>query len=170
MSNLAYEQRLAVLSIGLAGCNGETVDGGSITYYDSRLKAYYGEVVEGGFVIDKSKPLNMKPGLAYRSPMCKGCLNPGAVDRMPDCSDSIVAHAIADDAGNPASYLAKLAIATAGSEFGGFDFVAPDLYAAWWLKHGARVGKRNCGTIMWSDGVSELIPLFEERYNVGSSS
>jgi hypothetical protein len=148
---------LAVLWIGLAGVHGDGDDGSSTTYYDTRLALYYKDLREGGYVIDKSVPLGKNPGLAVKSPMCKGCLNPGIVDRMPDPSESIVAQAIAREAGNPASHLAKLALATAGSQFGGFDFVAPDLYAAWWLAHGARVGVRVGGTIVWNDGTSEEI-------------
>jgi len=157
-----YEQRVAVLWIGLAGVHSDNVDGSATTYYDTRLRAYYGEVVEGGFVIDKSKVLDKKPGLAISSPMCKGCLNPGVVDAMPDPSDSIVAHAIANDPNNPMKGLAQLAVATKG-KFGGLDFIAPDLFAAWWLEKGARVGKRVGDFIEWTDG-KEQIPKFEERY------
>jgi hypothetical protein len=155
-----YERRVATLSIGLGGVGGNTIDGGSITYYDTRLRAYYGELVEGGFVIDKSKVLAEKPGLVIASPLCKGSMKPGTTDALGDVSDNFVANAIANDRNNPASVLAKLAIAG----FGGFDYVAPDLYAAWWLDKGARVGTRIGDTIHWSDGIIEQIPSFEARY------
>jgi len=158
-----YEKRMATLAIGLAGVYGETVDGASVTFYDTRLRAYYGELVEGGFVVDKSKVLESKPGLAVSSPMCKGDMKPGTSDALGDVSDNFVANAIANDGNNPASFLATLAVASKG-HFGGFDFVAPDVYAAWWLDKGARVGTRIGDTIQWSDGIVEQIPSFEARY------
>ncbi len=158
-----YEQRLAVLDKGLAGCHGSTIDSASITYYDTRIRGYYGELVEGGFVLDKSKILCANPMLAISSPMCKGGMKPGTIDAMGDCSDNFVANAIANQSNNPMSTLAQLAIVSKG-KFNGLDFVAPDLYAAWWLEKGARVGTRIGGAIHWSDGIIEQIPNFGDRY------
>ncbi len=158
-----YEQRLAVLWVGLSGCHGDAINGASITYYDTRLRAYYGEVIEGGFIIDKREVLARKPGLSVSSPMCKGSMKPGTIDQLGDCSDSFIANAIANDPNNPMNGLAKLAIVAKG-KFGGMDFVAPDLYAAWWLEKGAKVGTRIVDLILWSNGFSEIIPNFGDRY------
>jgi hypothetical protein len=157
-----YDRRLAVLSIGLAGCYADTVTGSSITYYDSRLKPYYGELVEGGWVLDKSAVLDGKPSLAVLAPMCQGNLPAGTRDAFGGAKDSFVAQAIAEDTDNPAAAIARMMIAV--PDCGAFDFVAPDVYAAWWAKRGARVGRRHDDKIVWSDGTEESIPPFAHRY------
>jgi hypothetical protein len=157
-----YDQRLSVLGIGLGGCHGETVDGGHITYYDTRLRAYLGELVEGGYVIDKSKPLAERPSLAYMSPMCKGALPSGTTEEFHIAPDNFVANAIANESGNPAAGIARMMLAI--PRCGAFDYVAPDVYAAWWMRQGARVGQRKGDSIVWSDGSQEAIPEFSNRY------
>jgi hypothetical protein len=157
-----YDQRLSVLGIGLGGCHGETVDGGHITYYDSRLKPYLGELVEGGYVIDKSAVLQDKPSLALLSPMCRGNLPTGSTEAFNIAPDNFVANAIANDTHNPAAPIARMMLAL--PKCGAFDYLAPELYSAWWLKQGARVGQRTGDRIVWSDGVEEAIPAFEDRY------
>jgi hypothetical protein len=160
--NKGYELRLAVLSIGLAGCYGDGIDGSRISYYDTRLRPYLGELVEGGYVIDKSSVLEAKPDLAVLSPMCNGKLPPGTRDVFPGAEGSIVAQSIANDPYNPAAPLARIMLAV--PDCGAFDDVAPDVYAAWWAKHGARIGQRKGNKIVWSDGTEETIPPFAQRY------
>jgi hypothetical protein len=160
--NKGYELRLAVLSIGLAGCYGDGIDGCHITYYDSRLRPYFGELVEGGFVIDKSAVLEAKPDLSVLSPLCKGSLPAGTRDAFHGAAGSIVAHSIANEPDNPAAGLARLMLAI--PDCGAFDDVAPDVYAAWWAKHGARIGQRRGNKIVWADGTEEIIPPFAQRY------
>jgi hypothetical protein len=161
----AYQQRLAVLGIGLAGCSGHGTDGSTISYYDRRLRAYLGELVEGGWVIIKTQPLGSNPLLAVMAPLCRGSLAPGMRDVFQGVEGSIVAQAIAADTDNPAAPLARLMLAA--PQLGIFDQVAPDLYAAWWLSHGARVGQRRGDKIVWADGTEEAIPPFDSRYQEG---
>jgi hypothetical protein len=163
--NKGYELKLAVLSIGLAGCYGEGIDGSHITYYDTRLRPYYGELVEGGYVIDKSAVLDAKPGLVVLSPLCRGSLPPGTRDVFPGANGSIVAQAIANELDNPAAPLARLMLAV--PDCGAFDDVAPNVYAAWWAKQGARIGQRQGNKIVWNDGTEGVIPPFAQRYEEG---
>jgi hypothetical protein len=133
--------------------------------YDTRLAAYFGELVEGGFVIDKSAALAERPSLAVTQPMCKGSLPVGTRDEFQGAENSFVAHALAN--GGPEvhgsfSTLAKLAIAA--PKCGMFDDVAPDVFADWWRAHGARVGIRQGEYIVWDNGDHEAIRPFESRY------
>jgi hypothetical protein len=162
-----YEQRLAVLSVGLAGCHGDTVDGASISFYDRRLAPYLGELVEGAWVIDKSAVLESRPGLAVLAPLCRGDLPLGTRQPFAGAEGSLVAHAIASDPDNPAAPLAQLALLAPAC--GAFDDVSPDVYAAWWQGHGARVGQRRGDVIAWADGEQEPIPPFAQRWAEGPS-
>lgn len=159
-----YDVRLATLEIGLAGCHGVYHgENSSVTIYDSRLRAYFGEVVEGGFVIDKSAVLDRNPALCVRSPMCSGKLKSGERDPFQGADrGSIVANAIAQDEQNPAARLAALMLAA--PHCGAFDYIAPDAYAAWWRERGARVGIRRGNAIAWNDGTEETIPPFAGRF------
>ncbi len=163
-----YNQRLTVLSIGLVGCSGHTADGASITYYDRRIAAYFGELVEGGFVIVKTAVLDERPGLAVASPMVRGNLPSGARNPFRAPTDSIIARSMMADQNNPARGLAALMMAAPAC--GAFDDVAPDVYAAWWAEHGARVGVREGDTIVWTDGEREPIRPFASRYVEGAPS
>jgi hypothetical protein len=158
---MSYERRLMVLGRGLAGCSGEG-KGSSITYYDSRLRPYFGELLEGGYVVDKREVLEERPGLAVLSPMCDGGLPLGAVDEFKSAEGSLVAQAIASGGEGSFRDLARLALAA--PRCGAFDFVAADVYAAWWKDHGARVGRRVGEVIRWDDGSEESIRPFETRY------
>jgi hypothetical protein len=122
-------------------------------------------LVEGGYVIDKSAVLNAKPDLAVLSPMCKGSLPPGTRDAFQGAEGSIVARSIANEPDNPAAPIARMMLAV--PDCGAFDDVAPDVYAAWWAKHGARIGQRRGNKIVWSDGTEEVIPPFTQRYQEG---
>jgi hypothetical protein len=167
-SETAYEQRLVVLQIGLGGVSGHLMDGGTVTFYDRRLAPYYGELVEGGYVLDKRAALEARPGLAVLSPMCKGNLAAGQRDLFQGAEGSIVAQAIASDTENPACGLARLALAA--PQCGAFDDVAPDLFADWWRAHGARVGRRRGDVIVWEGGAAEAIRPFARRYLKGDGS
>jgi hypothetical protein len=158
----AYAQRLVVLQLALGGVSGHTTDGSTITYYDRRLAPYYGELIDGGYILDKRASLRARPGLAVLSPMCKGDLAAGRRDRFGGAEGSIVAQAIAGEPENPACGLARLALAA--PQCGAFDDVAPDLFADWWRAHGARVGRRFGAVIVWDDGATEAIRPFARRY------
>src|SRR5205823_1607301 len=122
---------------------------------------YLGELVEGGYVLDKRAALEKRPGLAVLSPMCRGDLAAGQRDPFGGAEGSLVARAIASDPENPASGLARLALAA--PHCGAFDDVAPDIFAAWWRAHGARVGRRLGEEIVWEDGATEAVRPFARR-------
>jgi hypothetical protein len=163
-----YEKRMAVIQIALGGVSGETTDGVHVTFYDRRLQPYFGEVIDGGFILDKRAALLARPGLAIGSPMVKGSLPPGTVDRFADrcplydVADSIVLDAIRSDPTNPAAGLATLM--QDDPACGGCDEVATDVYADGWGKRWARVGRRFGRVVVWDDGQTEQIRPFERRY------
>jgi hypothetical protein len=163
-----YERRMAVIQIALGGVSGETTDGAHVTFYDRRLRPYLGELVEGGYVLDKRAVLMARPWLAIGSPMVKGTLPPGTVDRFIDrhptdaFGESIVLDSIRSDPTNPAAGLA--ALMQDDPACGGFDDVAPDVYADWWRRRGARVGRRLGRVVVWDDGETEQIRPFERRF------
>src|SRR5262245_16567825 len=94
----AYQERFALLQVALGGVNGELADGASCTVYDRRLSPYLGEVVQGGYVLDKREVLEVNPALAYLSPLCRGNLPAGTIRRFRDSvvhpEESIVVQAI----------------------------------------------------------------------------
>lgn len=155
-----YQQRLATLEIGLAGVHGEMVNGGSITIYDTRLSPYFGELVEGGYVIDKAEVLDRKPGLAISSPMCRGNLAAGTREVCTVKADPVMVGALSQ-----AEAFGGLALLLAAApSCGAFDDVAPDVFAAWWADKGARVGQRQGNAIHWQDGTVEQIRPFDQRW------
>src|SRR5262249_55869862 len=136
----SYRQRLVTLEIGLAGCHGQTTDGASVTLYDRRLPCYYGELVEGGWVIDKAAVLDPLPGLTVMAARCRGKLVSGRREAFRGAQDSFVAHALAAQPENGFGGLARLMLAA--PDCGAFDDVSPDVFAAWWRQQGARIGQR----------------------------
>jgi hypothetical protein len=94
--------------------------------------------------------------------MCRGNLAAGERDPFRGAEGSLVAQAIASDRENPASGLARLALAA--PDCGAFDEVAPDVFAAWWRAHGARVGRRRGEVIVWDNGTEEAIRPFARRF------
>lgn len=163
-TDTGYTQRLATLEIGLAGCHGQYAEGNcSVSIPDARLSPYFGELVEGGYVIDNAPALENDYRLAVRAPMCRGNLPAGARDAFPGAADSIVAHALAQSGPeNGYSGLAQLMLIA--PKCGAFDDVSPDVFAAWWASHGARVGQRRGDTIVWADGTVEPIRPFADRW------
>ena len=162
-----YEERFALLQVALGGVSGQTVDGASCTVYDRRLMPYLGEVVEGGYVLDKRSVLEEKPSLALLSPMCRGDLPAGTVrrfrDSVPHPEESIVAQAIVQSPEHPLRGLVALMLLD-GAELESFDEVAPDVFAAWWARRGARVGRRRGNEIVWANGDVTVIPAFARRW------
>ena len=49
-------------------------------------------------------------------------------------------------------------------KFKGPDSVSPAAYGAYWLKHGAKVGRRVGDKVVWTDGSETVIPPFEKRW------
>lgn len=160
-----YEEKFAILQVALGGVSGQTVDGASCTIYDCRLSPYLGEVVEGGYVLDKRAVLEENPALAFLSPMCRGDLPAGTIRRfresVPHPEDSIVAQSIITSPEHPLRGLVGLMCQCADCE--SFDDVAPDVFAAWWADKGARVGRRRGNEIVWANGDVTAIPAFACR-------
>ena len=105
--------------------------------------------VDGCLVIDKREVLEQSPGLAIRAPMCKAVLGDGEIDRFREIKDvgsSLVLQAFARGDGQQRGLaaLAAISLADPSLEPGSLDFVGPATYAAWWRKHGARVGVLHC--------------------------
>lgn len=84
------------------------------------------------------------------------------VDACPNAAESLVGQAIAACPDNSASGLAQLMMAA--PDCGSFDEVAPDVFAAWWRAHGARIGQRCGDSIVWEDGTREEIRPAQYRY------
>lgn len=107
-------------------------------------------------VVDKRPAVEQDWGLAIRSPICSAKLEPGQVSRFaevcPDPAGSLVVQAFAQGTSEQQG-LAAMACAAALTDFGGLDYVAPDLYLAWWRSHGARVGRMDetGSRILWDD-------------------
>lgn len=170
-----YEPRLKTLERGLAGCHGCGVgaDGNAftVTMYDSRLSCYYGDLVEGGFVIDNQAVLDADPSLAYLAPMVSATLHDGEIDRL-DARVEPDNFLLGMFAEQPDGYgtVARLAVAQLGAspteEPGPMDYVSPGRFAAWWANRRARVGQRQGDTIVWTDGTVDQIRSIAERYMV----
>ena len=171
-STVQYDPELLTLSRGLAGCHGETARS-SVSIPDSRLSCYLGDVAPGGYVIDNRAVLDKHPGLAILAPMCSGRIAPDEVDRLADRvePDNWLLGLFAGEDGHPFQGTAKLAqaqLSADGKAPGPMDFVGPKVHALWWLRHGARVGQRENGTIRWSDGTVETIRPPAERFQLAN--
>ena len=153
--------RIFVMSFGLGGNSGDGIskDGNvySSSWYlsspDEFLKCipsrYDPAEVDGCIVIDKREVLEQSPGLAFRSPMCKARLGDGEIDRFRDIQgveNSFVLQAFAQGDGQQRGLaaLAAISLVDKSEAPGPLDFVGPAAYAAWWKKHGARVGVLHC--------------------------
>ncbi len=148
--------KLITLEIGLASAHGECApeDGSraSISGMYGPLSGYYGELIDGGWVIDKSKPLDARPGLAVMSPMVDGRLADGAVDIFQGV-DSFLGAALS----SPEAFGGLAQMAVIAPECGAFDYVSPTAFAAWWRDKGARIGQRRGNRVIWEDGAIEEI-------------
>jgi hypothetical protein len=172
-----YNPELQTLERGLGGCHGHGLhhDGNTytISMYDSRLSCYYGDLAEGGFVIDKKAVLETRPGLAVSSPLCDPRLTEDEVDRLADhvTKDSFLLNTFCNepDSGfHGVACLAKASLASPDKEPGAFDHVSPAALARWWASRGARVGKRQGSYIVWNNGDYEAIRPAVYRYKLAN--
>ena len=170
--------RIFVMSFGLGGNTGDgfSKDGNvySSSWYlsspDEFLKCipsrYDPAEVDGCIVIDKREVLERSPGLAFRAPMCKARVGDGEIDRFKDIQgveDSLVLRAFAQGDGQQRglALLAAISLVNMSDEPAPLDFVSPAAYAAWWQRHGARVGVLHCEPmprIVWSDSQEAPCP------------
>jgi hypothetical protein len=153
--------RIYVMSFGLGGNSGDGISKDGNVYSSSWYlsgpdefltyipKHYDPSEVDGCLVIDKREVLEKKPGLAFRAPMCKAHLSEGEIDRFKNIQgveNSLVLRAFAQGDGQQRGLaaLAAISLADPSEAPGPLDYVSPIAYAAWWRKHGARVGVLHC--------------------------
>lgn len=135
---------------------------GSVEYRDRRISPYFGEVEEGGFVIDASN-LEDHPDLVkwvVCGPMCSPLLKNEEIDKLSDKDRESASSMIPGLAGE----FLGLAIIAQNRKFRGLDEVSPKMYAAIWAEHGAKVGVRKGDYIEWANGEKSSIPDAENRY------
>lgn len=145
-----YKKEYTYLGIALAGVYAEAPNqysktSVSVTIYDTRLSAYYGDLAEGGIVCDK-RPCKDHPDMVHMvvsGPM-RGSYLPEKTKNGFNGNESC------EDA----------------RDAGGFDYVSTDLYLGLWRSMGARIGKRVGDTIEWEDGTIESIVPCEMRWTV----
>jgi hypothetical protein len=137
-----------LLGIGDAGCYASIKNEyhTSVTIYDRRLHAYYGDVREGGTIVDKrpcfAGEAKEAIHLVISGPMLELQLDNGMVKR----------------------FMGAMEKWDGMSEIHSFDYVSLNIYLEMWRKVGARVGIRRGDTIVWEDGVVESIVPAELRY------
>jgi hypothetical protein len=153
--------RIYVMSFGLGGNSGDGITKDGNTYSSSwylrgpdefvkLIPQHYNPLeVDGCLVIDKREVLEQSPSLAIRAPMCNARLSQGEIDRFKDIQgveNSLVLRAFAQGDGQQRGLaaLAAISLADPSQEPGSLDYVGPAAYAAWWRKHGARVGVLHC--------------------------
>jgi hypothetical protein len=154
-----YHGRIHVMSFGLGGNHGDGVSNSGNTFTSSWylnspeqfvecIPGHYDpSEVDGCMVIDKREVLDSNPGLAFRSPMCRAKLTEDQVDRFSEvgAGDSLILRAFAQGDATQRTLAALAAVSLQPSaEPGPLDYVSPVTSAAWWRKHGARVGVLHC--------------------------
>lgn len=111
----------------------------SIRYPDRRLRPYYGDLKEGGIVIDMSAcDYALVSKMVISHAMVDVDLAPGMVSSgWGDCKKT-----------EPGTL----------ENSGSLDYIALDVYADFWHNNGAKVGKREGNFIIWRNGDKEEIP------------
>lgn len=149
----AYKSEYLFLGIAEAGVYAEAPNPwgehlASVMIYDRRLSCYYGDVVEGGTILDKRPAFQRDETACVREvvsgPMRGLHLPPNTVD-------------VAFQGRQPWAPELKL---------GGFDYISLDLYLDRWRALGARVGRRVGPTVVWEDGEVEPIRPESERWRL----
>lgn len=115
---------------------------------DSVLAEHGSELCGGCWVVDKTQ-LYGHPQFARwvaDCPLVDTKLGPGQVDRLGDVSNSLVALAVASDAGGYGP-IARKQLSDPG--WTGLDRIGPHDYAMYWLEKGARVGVWDGSRVNW---------------------
>jgi hypothetical protein len=143
MEDHPYDPTWKLISIALAGVSGKR-ENSSFQAPSRRLSSYFGDLCEGGIVIDKRPcPENVIIRQAYCGAMVQVEMPDNTVSRMggnglEPCDDA--------------------------EKAGSMDFIALNLYVNQWRKLGARIGVRRGRTIHWENGEKSPIPAFKDRY------
>lgn len=116
-----------------------------ITFYDTKLTPYFGDMAEGAVVIDK-RPCIDHPDfykMVIAGPMLRESLpaghKKGFDDKEPVPCENV-------------------------NDCKGFDYIALDLYVRLWEDMGAKVGYRRGNKIVWNNGSESAIPAAKDRY------
>lgn len=165
------QRKLITLERGLCGCHGTgdpSTGKWTVSGMSSCLPAYYHEVVDGGWVIDKREVLTRDPYLAIRSPLMDPTLADGEVDRLGDVRGTIIAQALlsARTADNEFGKLLQIHddITQHVDDPGPLDTVSLVAYVRWWKDKGARTAYKVSSTVettkhflIWADTGPEQI-------------
>ncbi len=149
-----YKAEYTYLGIAAAGVYAKTTTQyninstitSSVTIYDNRLSPYYGDVVEGGIIVDKRPCINHEEfyKMVINGPMLKMDLPNQTVElfTFPATQETIA------DARN----------------CGSCDNVSLDLYIKLWKELGAKVGYRRGNVVEWDNGEKSVIPEARNRF------
>jgi hypothetical protein len=138
----------------------EITPGGVTGYHapGSRTQASHrdqGELIEsleeGGIVLDSREAIEREFALVLRSPYAEPYLDPGVVTNAHGLTRQGL-EGVARAVWGSASLV--MLDSTESFPFTGFDTVALDLYVAFWRSHGARVGRRVEGVLVWEEPVA----------------
>jgi hypothetical protein len=153
----AYKKEYTTLGVGGGGVHATAPSQWSdttaqITIYDRRLTPYFGDLVEGGVVIDKRPCVDRDDyvKMVVSGPILQESLPPG--------------HKNVFDYGSPRTIIP----CTTEDKFSGLDYVSLDIYLALWSKMGAKIGKRVGDEIHWENGEITSIPPAELRWKFDS--
>jgi len=166
MARDKYEERYDLLTRGVGphgsvGAESVGWSGGkcSTTMYSRRLGPYFGELKDGGVVVDKWT-VDFKTGynLVVHGPMVDVTLPPKTIDKFDgQISDVMLI-------GLQGSFQAMALKKRTDPKWSGLDSVSLDLYCDLWRQAGARIGKRIGNEIHWEDGAVSEIPDEAHRY------
>jgi hypothetical protein len=141
----AYNARYEFLGIAFGGVHANFANC-SVSIPDSRIRPYFGDVKEGGTVLDKRHcGIDVVASTTMRAPMLKLSLPPQTVSAyVDDCTRTL----------------------TDPEEAGGMDYVSLDLYVQFWTSRGAKSGVRLGNAIVWQDGTTTAIPAENDRWSL----
>lgn len=143
MGKEVYKPEYTTLGAAMAGPYATIGHNVSVTGLWGDLESNYGDVVEGGTIIDKRNVDHavLVTGVVS-GPMLNEDLPPRTRDRLFEGQSP----------------------ATEDDKFGGLDSISMDLYLAIWRKVGARIGQRQGNVVAWEDGTVETIRPVDQRY------
>lgn len=176
MSRDAYNPEYTYLAIAEAGCYANAPNRfegeipASVTIPDNRLSCYYGDVVEGGTIMDKRPAFQRNDSACvravYSGPMLQDNLPALTLKR---CQWMEGDQLLTADSESVIMEEEGFFLKSGGQriKLSAFDHLSLDLYCQLWRQLGARVGKRVGMTIRWEDGEDELIRPESERWKLG---
>lgn len=131
--------------------------------YDKRVYRYYAKLCDGGYVIDKTV-LAEDPHIAswaWKQPLQNGRLTSDRdsvfTEEERQEVDEIFLVGLSGAFRDVALMMHFGLDKNDPGEASAFDKVSAEELAAWWMKRGARIGKRMGNTLTWSDGTQEEI-------------